>query len=100
MPLPMPKPRKANARDLLYFTTPVLWPEWPFLPVIRHRPDGNFDCGLLYDCKGLNGRLGFSATVFLTNFFEKPSDEAAFLALPKEVFDRPEEIAAAGWVID
>lgn len=100
MTLPTPIPRKATARDLLYLSTPRLWQTWPFLPVIRHRPDGDFDCGLLYDCKGLNGRLGFSATVFLSNIFTMPDKEEEFLTLPKEVFDTAEEMAAAGWLVD
>ena len=100
MLLPYPKPRKAEARDLLLFTTPRLWQNWPFLPIIRHRSDGDLDFGVLYDCKGLNGQLGFSATVFLTNLFAKPRKEAEFMALPKEVFDTPEEMAAAGWIVD
>lgn len=100
MTLPTPLPRKAGPRDILFFTTPALWPTWPFLPVIRHRPDGDFDCGLLYDCKGLNSRLGYSATVFLENLFTMPTGEAEFLALPHETYDSPEEMAAAGWVVD
>jgi len=29
-----------------------------------------------------------------------PRTMETFLALPKEVFDTPEEIGAAGWVVD
>ena len=29
-----------------------------------------------------------------------PTTEDEFLALPKETFDTPEEIGAAGWVVD
>lgn len=32
--------------------------------------------------------------------FALPPDFAAFLALPKEVFDGAEELAAAGWRVD
>lgn len=45
-------------------------------------------------------RAGFSATVVLTNLFLMPATEEEFFALPKEVFDTPEEVAAAGWRID
>lgn len=100
MPLPMPKPRKATERDLLFFATPVLWPVWPYLPLIRHRPNGDFDCGLLYDGKGCSGRSGFGTTVFLSNFFEMPDNEAQFLALPHETYASYEEMAEAGWVVD
>jgi len=96
----MPVPRKANARDLLYLSTPQLWGTWPFLPVIRHRPNGDFDCGVLYDAKGSSGKLGLSATVYLENLFTMPDKEEEFLALPHETYDTPEEMAAAGWVVD
>ncbi len=100
MTLPTPVPRKANARDLLFIGNPKLWATWPFFAVIRHRDDGDFDCGFLFDCKGLNGRLGYSCTVFLENIFLKPDNEEEILALPHETYDNPEEILAAGWVID
>jgi hypothetical protein len=38
--------------------------------------------------------------VFLCNVFLLPHSEEELLALPREVFDTPEEIAAAGWVVD
>jgi hypothetical protein len=93
-------PRPATARDLLFFRHPQLWKTWPFLPVVRHKQDGEVECGVLYDCWTVARRGGFSATVFLTNLFLMPRTEEAFLALPKETFDTPEEIAAAGWRVD
>ena len=94
------QPRQAGARDLLFFRTPALWPTWPFLPVVRRRPGGGTDLGVLYDARGTSGRCGYSATVFVTNLLLMPPTEAEFLALPREVFDTPEEIAEAGWVVD
>jgi hypothetical protein len=49
---------------------------------------------------GKCGLPGHSATVFITNLFMKPTQLAKFLALPKEVFDTPEEVADAGWCVD
>ena len=95
-----PKPRQATMRDLLLFATPALWPCWPFLPVIRHKEGGDLDCGLMFDAMNLTGRTGYSATVFLGNIFLLPPTPEAFLALPREVFDTPEEIADAGWLCD
>jgi hypothetical protein len=92
--------RPATARDLLFFRRPRLWTTWPFLPVVRHQPDGEVECGVLYDCWTVARRAGFSATVFLTNLFLLPRTEDEFLALPKEVFDSAEEIAEAGWRVD
>jgi hypothetical protein len=69
--------------------------------VVRHRGDGEDpDLGVLYDCRHVNGRLGYSATVFRTNLFTMPTTEDELFELPKEVFDSPEEMAAAGWVVD
>src|SRR5256885_2013387 len=46
--------RRATDRDFLYFHTPVLWPEHPFLPLVR-RPNPNdedeTEVGLLYDAR-------------------------------------------------
>jgi hypothetical protein len=100
MTSPPSQPRKATARDLFYFRTPSQWPVWPLLPVIRRHPDGTEDLGVLYDFLGTGGPCGYSATVFLTNLFFLPAGLDEFLALPKEVFDTPEEMAAAGWVVD
>ena len=94
------QPRKATLRDLIYFRTPSLWKTWPYLPVIRRRPDAEMDCGVLYDFQGTSGLCGYSATVFITNLFTMPRTMETFLALPKEVFDTPEEIGEAGWVVD
>lgn len=94
------QPRPATERDLLFFRTPALWLTWPFLPVVRHKPDGEMEYGVIYDCWTVSRRPGFSATVFLTNLFLMPPAEEQFLQLPKEVFDSAEEIAAAGWRVD
>ena len=87
-------------RNLVFFRTPSLWQVWPFLPVMRRRPGQEMECGLLYDAKPQSGLLGYSATVFVCNLFLLPPTLEEFLALPREVFDAPEEMAAAGWVID
>ena len=93
--------RCAGPRDMLYFRTPSLWPQYPYLPVVR-RPYGQTDeeLGLLYDARGVSGKFGYSSTVFLVNMFEIPSTEAEFLDLPKHVHDTFEELAAAGWTVD
>ena len=51
---------------------------------------------MLYDFRGTGGPTGFSSTVFLANVFLLPPTLEEFLALPREVFDAPEEMAAAG----
>ena len=68
--------------------------------MVRRKPGGELECGVLYDCWSVAGRAGLSATVFLTNLFLLPRTEEQFLALPKETFDTPEEVAAAGWRVD
>jgi hypothetical protein len=93
-------PRQGGSRDVYFFSHPERWDLWPFLPVVRRHPGGEMDYGVLYDFVHTSGRLGYSSTVFLTNIFLLPDTEEAFLTLPKEVYDRPEEMAAAGWVVD
>ncbi len=89
---------RARSRTLLFLTTPALWPAWPFLPVVRRRTGGE-ELGVVFDSRAA-GLTGYSATVVLTNLFMLPDDLAAFLALPKEVFDAAEELIEAGWCVD
>ena len=95
-----PCARRAGPRDLLYFSTPALWPTWPFLCVIRHRPVGDFECGVMFDVWHAHGLTGFGATIFLANVLLLPQTGAEFFALPREVYDSAEEVASAGWVVD
>jgi hypothetical protein len=90
--------REERQRNLLYLSTPRLWPVYPFLPVIRSACEFMF--GLLCDAKGVYGLYGFSSTVFLTNMYVLPQTLPEFLALPKCVFDSSEEVYEAGWRVD
>jgi hypothetical protein len=83
-------------RNLVFFRTPSLWQVWPFLPVMRRRPGQEMECGLLYDAKTQSGLLGYSATVFVCNLFLLSPTLEEFLALPKEVYDTPDEVYDAG----
>ena len=89
-----------RSRNLLFFTTPALWPCWPYLPLVRRQPGKEEECGLLCDVMRRTGMPGFTATVVLCNLFLVPADLDDFLALPKEVFDLPEEVYSAGWRVD
>ncbi len=100
MTTPTEQPRKATARDLFFFTHPEKWTTWPFLPVVRRPAEGTMDYGVLYDALHATGRTGYSSTVFRTNIFLMPENEEEFLALPREVFDTADEMAAAGWCVD
>lgn len=89
---------RTRDRTVLFLSNPALWPAWPFLPVVR-RTRGHEELGVVFDAR--SARLtGYSATVFVTNLFALPPDFESFLALPKEVFDDAEELAAAGWCVD
>ena len=89
-----------RSRNLLFLATPSLWGCWPYLPLVRRNPGEGEECGLLCDVMGLTGTPGSSATVFACNLFLVPADLDDLLALPKEVFDLPEEVYAAGWRVD
>jgi hypothetical protein len=67
---------------------------------MRRKPGREEECGLLYDALNVSRRTGYNATVFFCNLFCVPSDEDEFLALPRETFDRPEEVFEAGWRVD
>jgi hypothetical protein len=95
-----PAEETTRQRNLQFFTTPRLWLAWPFLPLVRRKPGEKEEYGLLFDAKGFTGQLGLSASVFLSNLFMMPATLDDFLNLPKETFDLPEEVFAAGWRVD
>jgi hypothetical protein len=100
MPTHQSPEQALRARNLLFLSDPRLWPEWPFLPLVRRRPGHEEEYGVLLDALGACGLPGRSATVYVTNLFELPPTLDAFLALPHETFDLPEEVFAAGWTVD
>jgi hypothetical protein len=92
--------RDERMRNLVFLSTPKLWPAWPFLPLVRRRPSREDECGLLFDIFGLKGTAGYSATIFLCNILMMPPTEGEFLNLPREVYDSAEEIFEHGWRVD
>jgi len=94
-----PAEAEAPARDLLFVTTPALWPAWPFLPVVR-RTGRRQELGVLFDALGVCGRPGYAAAVLLTNLFALPPTVDDLLAFPKEVFESCAELVRAGWRVD
>jgi hypothetical protein len=92
--------RDVRMRNLLFLSTPKLWPAWPILPLIRRDPGCEDECGVLYDVFGLKGLAGFSATVFKCMILMMPRTEADFLALPRETYDSAEEVFEQGWRVD
>jgi hypothetical protein len=97
---PTPTAGALRLRNLTFFRDPQLWPQWPFLPVMRRRPGVEEEYGVLYDACGSSGKFGYACTIFLANYFLLPSTEEEFLALPRETYDTPEEVADAGWTVD
>ncbi len=91
---------RGRRRDLYFFTHPAEWQFWPLLPVVRRRDGAEEELGLLFDARGACNLLGHSDTVFLSNLFLAPARLDEFLALPKEVYDTPDEVADAGWRVD
>lgn len=92
--------RRERERNLLFLSSPWLWPAYPFLPVVRRTTPGGLECGLMFDARRLFGLTGYGSTVWLCNIFAVPPDVSAFLRLPRETFDSCEEVFAAGWRID
>jgi hypothetical protein len=88
------------ARSALFLTSPCLWPNWPYLPVVRRRPGRPEELGVVIDLWRACGLPGYSAAVTLANVFELPRAVADILALPKEVYDTAAEVVAAGWRVD
>jgi hypothetical protein len=97
---PTAEAARERDRNLLFLTTPALWPFWPLLPLVRRRPGAEEECGLLYDALHRSGTAGYAAAVILCNIFRLPRTEEELLALPREVYDRPEELFEAGWRVE
>jgi hypothetical protein len=57
--------QQTRLRNLHFLREPKLWPQWPFLALMRRRPGREEEYGVLYDALGASGRVGYSATVFL-----------------------------------
>jgi hypothetical protein len=68
--------------------------------VVRRRPGGGTDYGVLFDAEAVCRRSGYRCTVFRTNVFLLPRQLEQFFALPREVFDTFDELVAAGWHVD
>jgi hypothetical protein len=100
MPVTTNQEKEDRLRNLLFLSKPALWPVWPFLPLVRRKPGQKDECGILYDQLTVAGRTGHSSTVYFANLLLLPTTEAEFLALPREVYDSPEEVYAAGWRVD
>ncbi len=87
------------ARHLLFLATPALWPNWPFLPLVRRTSRGA-EYGLLFDpaAAGLPPDRRF--VVYRGNLFLLPATLAEFLASECESHDSPEAVFAAHWRVD
>jgi hypothetical protein len=90
----------AQSRTLNFLTHPKLWPQWPFLPLVRRRPGREEELGVVFDALGACDLPGYSTTVFLTNLYLMPRSLDEFLSLPHETYDAPEELCDAGWNVD
>ena len=97
---PTAEASRERDRNLLFLTTPALWPFWPLLPLVRRRPGAEEECGLLYDALHRSGTAGYGAAVFFCNLFQVPPTEEELLALPREVHDTADEVYGAGWRVD
>ena len=49
MPTHQSPEQALRARNLLFLSDPRLWPEWPFLPLLRRRPGAEEEYGVLLD---------------------------------------------------
>jgi hypothetical protein len=90
----------ARSRTLYFLSRPKEWPLWPFLPMVRRPPGTEEELGVVFDALGACDLTGYSSTVFQTNFFALPPRLDDLLALPRQVFDTPDEVANAGWGVD
>ena len=95
-----PPKMSLRERNLLFFTTPSLWPNWPYLPLVRRRKGQEEEYGVIVDAMSAFDVAGYSSTVFASNLFEIPDRFDQITQLPKETFDTPEEIFSAGWRVD
>ena len=96
----LPTADEMRQRTLLFLTHPRLWKFWPFLPLVRRKPGSEEEVGLVYDALHAIHQPGHSCTVYKCNLFLLPSTPDELFAMPKEVFDCPEELVGAQWTVD
>jgi len=91
----------SRAQQLAIMADPKKWGR-RFLALSR-RPagGGSPELAVMCDVRAYGGPTGFSATAFKCNLFMLPQSLAEMLRdVPREVFDTPEEMYAAGWRVD
>jgi hypothetical protein len=98
--MPVTIDERERRRNLHFLSHPLLWPQYPLLPLVRSRPGCGVEYGVMCDLLEVYGIPGYSASVFIANILMLPNKLDDFLALPKEVFDTAEEVFAAGWRVD
>ena len=96
----LPAVLSPQQQALEFLARPDLWESWPYLPLVRRRPGEEEELGLVFDGLHVMELPGYGSTVFFCNLFELPPTLDEFLDLPKEVFDSPEELVAAGWLVE
>jgi len=87
-----------HTRDRLMMRSPRLWPCHPFLPLIRKRPDGGLDLGVMVDASFWQPRP--NPCVVRANLLLMPTDHEELLALPIDEFPSLEALLDAGWRVD
>lgn len=68
--------------------------------MVRRRPGCEEELGVVFDSLNAGGPPGLSSAVLLSNLYLLPRRLEQLLELPREVFDTPEEMVAAGWSVD
>jgi len=82
-------PNEDLARELDMMTSPQKWPQWPQLPVKRHR-DGQSDFGVMVEDVG-----GVVPDVYRKNLFQKFTQDT-----PKTSYESMDALLADGWRVD
>lgn len=92
--------RRAGPNEQRLFANPTIWPQWPYLPVLRLQTDERPEFGLLYDAEGYSDKSGHQTTVFCATPADIALQESRFLKLPRHIYESVDELAAAGWIVD
>ena len=95
---------KRQREDKEMVTNPPRWPNWPFLPIKRYKPEGGFpDCAVLIDGNKLGEPIDRNhatlRTALLINMFDLGNADAVKKAERKE-YASVDEMLADGWMVD
>ena len=89
-----------HQRNLRFLAAPDLWPNWPYLPLMRRCPGQEEEFGVLFDVMKVFEVAGYTSTVFISEHLLHARRTRSDARTAQRSFRHPRKIFAAGWRVD